>query len=506
MYSKPFGSIFGDDVKQPAKAEPKPGFLTADDSPKTVVTEKAAPQQSKPLAPADPAKDAMAARQQALKRASVINPGDGAKLSLDKDIVSESPELELAEATHEQDKSKLAHGQVIRAIKALQKDIKRAEVYKTVLLQYSDLSEEEKEKVDKWLIKHHKAVKNFGRARKLLRATKLLKEKIATLDVDIKHWDRLKSLKKKGKLKTASKLSKVKDIFKRQKAKDVPKFDSPGASEHAKKIAKAGREGLKDLKKHDLGEAYGVPGALRPLVNTAVVTRPPTPMEPKKYTPLPKKSLYSMPANEKEAIMHVLKPDPMHMIVPADPKKKAARRWGDAKQREWKLRQSREDLKTLQNIYKEHLAEIKGLISKIIDQDGEKGEAITAALGALTEGSPEEFLKSADLHRALKNAFKTTNQPQLEGLGEEVTTVDPEKEAKALLEQATVAHQTAKQELQAREYALKVAQAEVKDLPPPPPPPPINIQVTVEPKSANININHILLAAVAIWALTQVIK
>jgi len=512
MYSRPFGSIFGDDSKEPAKqVAPKPGFLDTKDDPKAVLSEKAAPQLSKPLPSADPAQDPMADRKKELERVPVINPGDGAKLRLDREFVSETPELELAEATHEQEKSKFVQGQTMRAIKALQQDIKKAEVYKGVLLQYGSLSEKEKDKINLWLANHFNSIKNFGRARKLLRQTQLIKEKAAGLDVDIKHWDRLKSLKKQGKLKTAEKLSKVKEIFKRPKAAGIPIFDSPGASEHSKEMTRAGVRGLKDLEKleaQQLGDAaYALPETVRPLVDTAIVSRPPTPMQPKPQIPLPKKSLYSMPENERLQILEVLKPDQQQMLVPSDPKKQAETRWADAKQREWKLQQSKDDLKVLQQVYAEHLSEIQSLVSKIIDTDGEKGRAMSAALGTLTEGNPEGFLEAADLQDAVKNSFNILRKPSA-GLGEiaESDDIALEKESELFLQQATLIHQTAQQELQAREYALDVAQAEVKDAPPPPPPKPINIEVTVEPKSVNISINHILLAAAGIWALTQVIK
>lgn len=484
MYSTPFGSIFGD------SSEP--------------LKKKAPAQQIKPLPSADPTKDPLKERKETLRKSKVIKPGDSASLDVTNKVIPASPEVELAEATLEQKKTHLKFGRLKRAIAAIKADIKKAELYRTLLLQYNDLTAEEKQEIELWALKNRKAIDAFGKARKLIKETTLIKEKIKDIDIDISHWDTLKALKKKGKLATKSKVKRVRGINLRTKG-DIPRF-AAGRSEENKQLAARSAYGLDRLKKIDQtldglfepGTQYQIRNALQPV--------PPPPRLHKPVKEAPKMSLYSLPEGERQRIEAVLTPQPRKELIPTPAAKKAEMRWADAKQLEWKKRAFLAEHKELQAKYKELLQEVQDLVQKIIDEGDEKAAAVTATLGILSEGKPDHFLKSETLFKGLSTFFKSLRVSQLSG-DLEADPGSAEQEALKFLASAKQDHTAARQEMQTRQYALTTAVAAVKDLPPPPPPPPIKVEITVKADSEGIGIsmNHVLLAVAGAWVLSKVL-
>jgi hypothetical protein len=445
MFNSPFGSIFSEEVRSGQL-----GFLgnQAKPSPKNPAPDskiEAEPPTEKPPAPPQ-AKPSPKIEKEAPKKAKQKPFSSGTpQFRAATTMKSEDPAVKAEQSKILVEKNKQRLAALTRRVSEIRLKIQAAKIYRDVLAQYTQLSEQDKEALHGWVIIHDKAIKKLSSSRKLKILEKDNIEMSKALDAEIVHWENLAKLKKKGvKIQGRTTLKNF-----RPTTKIVPASPKPEGSIPKFKGTVPVDEIVRLKKKSSLQGFNATDEAVASLSQE----------KPKKtykeifMGKLPGKYASLIERDKKTFIPRMVKRTEKTMIL--------------SKQYEWQADQAEDELEKLSAEYNNIQENLSDLIGSFTDA---KEVQTTAALGVLLEARPERFLTAPTLLQASMNAFT-----RLSSLGDVEAQPDPESEADKLLQEASLSSTASLEELETRQNTLAKLQAEVEDKPAPPP-----IQISVE--------------------------
>lgn len=224
MYSKPFGSIFGESPLIKADSAPAPAPLpppaTEEDRNKLLEARKAV-QYEELLAPKVPFSN----EEPQFRAASTV--------------VSKDPGVILAQSNLSLEKSQIKYATLVRDEVELKNKISAAEVYISVLDEIKNLPQQKQKEVQKFILDNEEKLKKIINTEKAISKSKDIKEATAALNTEIKHWETLDAQKGRVELKsfrpTQRKVSEELPVLKL-----LPKIGGKSASEQIARLDKHG--------------------------------------------------------------------------------------------------------------------------------------------------------------------------------------------------------------------------------------------------------------------------
>jgi hypothetical protein len=523
MYSTPFGSIFGADKPEPKETTPKPGFLSQKDDPVSILKRAALPPKGMPqgilpkgfpglppkgmppkgmppkgmppkgmppkgMPPKDmppkpkkapkEKKDVMSAMRERFEKKEKVYKAKKAKkidfkviapqFTATKRVVSNNPEVKLEQSKLKVIKKDRKFKILKERLGELKKKTKSAKIYRDILVHYSELKPEKKKEISNWITEHTAPIKKVSATRKMMKSTNRIKEAIKSIDLEIKHYERLKKLKDKGiDIEGKKAITRVSPNRKPLPPEVLPIFKQkviPMAEVSYKKLPpQLAGYGEQPIKPEPLAPPMkpvamkpGVlappmkpnamkPGALAPPMKPGSLPGPKPKSLALKPGPKPKpgalessikpsKSAAGMRPEEKNVILSkksrekMAKEGTVQKIIleskagkryAAEKKEKAGRSVNikktleknllAGKKVEWQTKRLEQTIAQHVDAYNEVQAQITSLIDKIKQQSPEDSK-ITTVLGIVAEARPERFVVSASLLDSLKQSFKRLSQ------------------------------------------------------------------------------------------------
>lgn len=466
MYQSPFGSIFGQEETTPKTAAPE-----------VPVPQAAAPTPAEPTQPQSQAlMQEMSDRIEQVEKEEVYQPRakkiTGKKSIFDRtmpqfraevEVEHHNPAVKAVQSRFALNKTKIKLNALKRKLASLKRKHASAKLYNDMLVQYSQLSAEQKGAVDSWISTNMESIKKFASARKLKKLALETKEASVALDAEIKFLEELKKLKKEGinvKGNQNLRLFRMKKGLKKVRDSKIVPDQGP----IPKLVGKVPVEDLVRLGKENLGPTLqgfsdGIPPKTIPKKEKDVVV---TRESAKK---LHKSDKF------KQIIAEGLRGKRYyHKLYEERVKTRAEERDFEEdlllnKQLTWKISSIEKEINKEISDYNTTQETLKKIVQDINTSNPTTGEQTTTAIGILSEAQPEKFVASATLLDALKNSFKLLSQ--LGYFGQ--TSSDPAKEADIMLAKAAKESEDSIRELETRQNTVNTLEAEVEDKPAPPP-------------------------------------
>jgi hypothetical protein len=550
MYNSPFSSLFGEDETPKIKpAATQPGFLTKPEAPISNLKKAKAtppPPGAVPMLPPSPAatpaiappgvppkakpvskKSLMKEMQERLEeveKEEVYKPDIVKKKIFSAtlpqfkarvEITSKDPRVKLVQAKFKETLEAEKLKALVQKLQDLKLKTRSAQIYRDILSHYIQLSPSEQSNIKGWISESSKKINKLSAIRKTQEKTKEMKQAISAIDKEIKYYEKLEQLKKKGAdIEGARVLKTYQPTGYKAPPKAIPRFKSKGMGP----IVKLGYKGeVSQLKGY---ETFGQePPTLPPTKPPAMPPMPPM-TKPPAMPPMAKLPA-AMPPMAKPApelapplMKPKAKPEEKDIVLTKAKREELAKKKGDylevfieglpgkkhyeskrrsawkamglkkgkekallaTAQKQWKVDRVRKELNKQIKEYNKVQAKLKPLINAISSK--KDGQTITTVFGILAEAQPQKFVVTPSLLDSLKGSFQRLSQlgQAPEASPEPEPAPEPEDETDILLKQTAAQAEVTLRELETRQHTLDVVKAKVEGTkPPPPPPPPIPV-------------------------------